>query len=127
MDDEARRDKVIADLISAVGAARSDFKSQADVYERALRSVGDLERKSADMGRDIDRLMSAVENLSRKFGRPIGADGNGHSERESAIALLEQKHALRVTKADPAAPPVTFSEAEIDEAMLANKAFRSLL
>jgi HK97 family phage major capsid protein len=126
-DGEARRDKVIGELAAAIGAARSDFRTQADVYERALKAVDNLEKKSADMNINMQRLQSAFDGLSRKIGRPGGADlGGQQSERQAAVGLLEMKHALKVPKHD-IEHAFTASEDEIAEAQTAIQGIKNLL
>jgi hypothetical protein len=74
----------------------------------------------------LSNLESAVNDLMKQMGRPHGGfDGFGDiDERRSAIGLLEQRHFNRVTKFDGAITELSFSNEEIAEAMLANKAMK---
>jgi HK97 family phage major capsid protein len=77
----------------------------------------------------IRALESSVNDLLLKMGRPSGGgDGFGDvDERKSAVGLLEQRHYNRQTKHDGAIVELSFSNEEISEAMLANKAMHKLL
>jgi hypothetical protein len=69
-----------------------------------------------------ERRGSAVENLSRKIGRPGGGsnlDDGVVTLRQSARDLLQLKHETRVTKSSPSELPYLPGENEIEEATLA--------
>jgi hypothetical protein len=76
----------------------------------------------------LDEITKSIDELYRRTGRPGGerADDDATFARKDAREMCIVKHELAVPKNDGHAPAYQPSASEIDEAMLARKAMRSL-
>jgi hypothetical protein len=100
--------------------------------EVTLANVAAMIRSASDGIAERDKRIRALENsvndLLLKMGRPSGGGFDADvDERASAVGLLEQRFCYRQTKRDSAICELSFSNEEISEAMLANKAMHKLL
>jgi HK97 family phage major capsid protein len=120
----------VGELLREIKTAQEDIMRADQERTRKLETKadkGELDRIAADMARKAAQLQTAVENLSRKVGRPGGSGDFGpDADQAAARGLLEMKHLLRIPKADPE-HPFTPSHDDLAEAELACKAMRNLL
>ena len=114
MGDESHVQRLLAEIQAA----------RAEVTNRNI-STDEKFKRFDELVKLVEKQQSAINSLSLKVGRP-GADTGASSEREQAIALLEQRHASRVTKSDPDHPFVP-DEVGIEEASLAIRAAKKML
>jgi HK97 family phage major capsid protein len=109
--------EMVSELLREAKEVKAEMQRGDDVRSKA---IGELRTK-------IAKLETALTSLSVRVGRPNGDGSDGQSDaRQSALALCEQKHALKVPKHD-AALQFSPSEDEITEAALAIQGIRNLL
>jgi hypothetical protein len=116
-------DTGLADIMKDVRAASENI---ATAETRTARSLAELRKSSLDLESKYVGLESSVNDLWKRVQRS-SAEGSGYDidERKDAIAC-HVKHGLTIPKNDGHAPPYTPSASEVDEAMMATKAIRSL-
>jgi hypothetical protein len=113
---------------------RNEERRQAEIKRiseiRGLpinEAVDALQKVTDDQRKKLDRMGSAIENLSKKMGRPGAGDFDlGSTDREQAIKLCAIKHEQRQPKSEPEQVFIA-SEDQIAEATLAIKGMRNLL
>jgi HK97 family phage major capsid protein len=121
----------ITELLREMKSAQDEIMRADAERVRKLEAKADkaeVQRVSDTIAGKVRELQTAVDNLSRKVGRPSGGlgDFSPDANQAAALGLLEIKHALRIPKADPE-HPYNPSADEVDEAAVACRAMKHLL
>jgi HK97 family phage major capsid protein len=116
-------DTGLADLFRDVKTASENI---ATAETRTTRSIAELRKSSLDLESKYDGLESSVNDLWKRVQRP-GAEGfNGDvDERKDAIGHCVVKDNLTVPRVEGNASVYVPTSSEIDDAVLARKAFRN--
>lgn len=127
--------KVVRKEIGETNKAREDAFQVLEKEVKGLSptiadTVAQLGRISTDLAGHVEKAASietTVNELVKKMNRPQGDDKlSEDAEIKAARGLLELKHGLKHPKVDPDFP-LTFKDAEVDEARLAVKTLRRVL
>lgn len=135
IDDLVKELKETKEIVAKADAARTEtfdaLKKDIEGLSPTVKDTVDkLERIAKDQAAAIEKQQSieaTINELAKKVNRPqFERPEREEAERKAAIGLLELKHQFHIQKKD-AAHPFNPTDTDIESAVIASKAMRSLI